>query len=53
MLNAGDAGAHGRFDRQARGWSWQLYATTHRAQVAAALGLAGVIGLGLARALRR
>ena len=38
-----DRGAHGRFDRRARGTSWQLWADRHREWLAAAgLGLAGV-----------
>lgn len=41
-----DRGAHGRFDAQARGWSAQLWATTHRGMIATAgLALAGLAGL--------
>ncbi len=41
----GDYGAHGRFDRQARNRSLQLWATTHRRWLAAAIGItAGFIG---------
>jgi NAD(P)-dependent dehydrogenase (short-subunit alcohol dehydrogenase family) len=36
----GDHGAHGRFDAQARPFSLQLWLDTHRAALAAALGLA-------------
>jgi short-subunit dehydrogenase len=35
-----DFGAHGRFDREARDSSWQLWLTKHRSAVAAALALA-------------
>ena len=46
----GDHGAHGRFDAEARRWSPQLWATTHRGWVAGAGAvLAGVAGLTLAR----
>jgi hypothetical protein len=34
---AGDHGAHGPFDDRAKAWSLQLWATTHRGTVAAAL----------------
>ncbi|MDQ2697106.1 MAG: SDR family oxidoreductase, partial [Pseudomonadota bacterium] len=39
---AGDHGAHGRFDRQARAYSWQLWAATHRGLTAAAVLLAAL-----------
>lgn len=41
-----DAGAHGRFDNRAHGQSAQLWATTHRALLGAAIGAAaGVVGI--------
>ena len=46
----GDHGAHGRFDDRAHGRSLQLAVTTHRGWLAAAaVGLAGLAGLGWAR----
>lgn len=46
----GDHGAHGRFDAEARRWSAQLWATTHRGLLAGAgIGLAGLAGLAFAR----
>ena len=42
----GDHGAHGRFDRQARSSSLQLWATMNRTGLAAAAGVAA-LGLGL------
>jgi NAD(P)-dependent dehydrogenase (short-subunit alcohol dehydrogenase family) len=45
---AGDHGAHGDFDAQAKGRSAQWWLTSHRAPVAAVLGAAGV---GAARVL--
>lgn len=46
----GDHGAHGRFDAEARRWSPQLWATTHRGWLAGAgVALAGLAGLALAR----
>jgi NAD(P)-dependent dehydrogenase (short-subunit alcohol dehydrogenase family) len=47
---AGDHGAHGRFDARAAGGSAQLWATTHRAWVAA---LAAGLGLAVASLSRR
>ena len=44
----GDRGAHGRFDRDASDFSWQLEATMHRGWLA----LAGLAGAGLALWLR-
>ncbi|HET8749075.1 MAG TPA: SDR family oxidoreductase [Ramlibacter sp.] len=40
---AGDHGAHGRFDAQAHGSSWQAWATTHRSATLGALSLAGLL----------
>ncbi|HEY0821273.1 MAG TPA: SDR family oxidoreductase, partial [Rhizobacter sp.] len=42
----GDHGAHGRFDRQSRDFSLQLWLTLHRSTIA--LGVAGVLAAGLA-----
>ena len=48
----GDHGAHGRFDSRARGWSSELWATTHRSWLAAAgVGLALLTLKGLAGTL--
>jgi NADP-dependent 3-hydroxy acid dehydrogenase YdfG len=47
----GDFGAHGAFDARARTWSAQLWLTTHREWVAAAL--AAVAALGVSAAVRR
>jgi hypothetical protein len=47
----GDHGAHGRFDAQAQGRSWQLWATTHRSWLA--LAGAGVASAALATFLGR
>jgi NAD(P)-dependent dehydrogenase (short-subunit alcohol dehydrogenase family) len=44
-----DHGAHGIFDDQAHGRSVQLWATTHKAQLAAAVGAAGALGSLLLR----
>ncbi|HEX5939031.1 MAG TPA: SDR family oxidoreductase [Dehalococcoidia bacterium] len=44
----GDWGSHGRFDAQAKSFSWALWAETHRPLIAAgiaALGLAGMLSL--------
>ncbi len=38
---AGDFGAHGRFDDDARPFSWQWWATKHQATLIAGLGLVG------------
>ena len=35
-----DFGAHGRFGDRSRPWSWQLWLTTHRREIAAACGIA-------------
>ncbi len=48
-----DAGAHGAFDAQARTFSPQLWASTHRGLVAGALATLGVVGGGLYATLRR
>ncbi len=46
----GDAGAHGRFDAQARGHSPQLWASKHKPWVlGAAAAVAGLVGTALAR----
>ena len=42
-----DFGAHGRFDHQARSYSWQAWATTHRARFAAITLGVGAAGAGL------
>ncbi len=42
---AKDFGAHGRFGARARGWSWQLWLTEHRAQAAVAAVVA-LLGAG-------
>ncbi len=48
-----EASTHGRFDGQARTRSLQLWATTHRPQIAAGLAAAaGAAGLALARLAR-
>ncbi len=48
----GDAGAHGIFDRQAHGRSYQTWASMHRGAMAAAgAGLLAVAGLMAGRAL--
>jgi short-subunit dehydrogenase len=47
-----DFGAHGRFDRRARDWSWQLWLTEHRALVGGAL-TAAALTTSLAWARRR
>jgi hypothetical protein len=39
-----DFGAHGVFEEQARTFSPQLWATTHRGAIAGALAAVGVIG---------
>ena len=44
----GDRGAHGAFDPRSHGQSAQLWATTHRGLLAAAVGLAGA-AVGLSR----
>lgn len=45
-----DRGAHGRFDAEARRWSAQLWATTHRGWLAGAgLALCGLAGFRAAR----
>lgn len=44
---AGDVGAHGAFDARAHGYSLQLWANTHRPQLAAASVAAAGIFLGL------
>ncbi len=44
-----EAATHGRFDRQARGHSYQLWATTHRALIASALAGAAAAAVGLLR----
>ena len=44
----GDWGSHGRFDAQAKSFSWALWAETHRPLIAAgiaALGLGGLLSL--------
>lgn len=46
----GDRGAHGAFDTRARSWSAQLWATTHRAIVAA---LATVTAVAAVHSIRR
>jgi NAD(P)-dependent dehydrogenase (short-subunit alcohol dehydrogenase family) len=44
----GDHGAHGAFDHRARGWSAQLWATTHRGvALAAAAGAVMLIAVGV------
>src|SRR5438093_12547110 len=48
----GDFGAHGRFGRQSRRRSWQLWLTTHRGWLAAALGAAAG-AFGVAYTIRR
>jgi short-subunit dehydrogenase len=50
----GDHGAHGRFDARARGWSGELFLSTHRtaALCASAALLAGVAGMLLRRRLQ-
>jgi NAD(P)-dependent dehydrogenase (short-subunit alcohol dehydrogenase family) len=46
----GDHGAHGRFDAQAKGSSWQLWLDTHRgALLGGALALIAVAGLARSR----
>lgn len=47
----GDRGAHGRFDEQAQGSSWQLWATTHRSWLA--LAGAGAASAAIAAFLGR
>ncbi|HEX3464841.1 MAG TPA: SDR family oxidoreductase [Candidatus Elarobacter sp.] len=47
----GDFGAHGAFDARARTWSSQLWVTTHRGWVAAAL--VATAALGISAAARR
>jgi hypothetical protein len=42
----GDYGAHGRFDSQARAWSWEM--VTRRHAQAAALAVFGLAVIGLA-----
>ena len=42
----GDPGAHGRFDRQAVGTSWQMWLNRHRGALAAAAGGLALAGLG-------
>lgn len=49
---AGDFGSHGPFDAQARDSSIQLWLTTHRGVLAAAIGLLA-IGTAIANATRR
>jgi short-subunit dehydrogenase len=49
---AGDHGAHGGFDRIARGFSWQLWASERRRQLFGALLLAGGLAALLQRTLR-
>lgn len=44
---AGDHGAHGRFDEESKTFSPQLWATTHRKQLAAALLVGGALLAGL------
>lgn len=44
---AGDRGAHGRFDDEARGWSAQLWANRNRAWLAGAGAIAAALGVGL------
>ncbi|WP_119155083.1 SDR family oxidoreductase [Caldimonas tepidiphila] len=48
----GDAGAHGRFDAQARDWSPQFWLNTHRPAAAALGALAALLVGGVARSLR-
>lgn len=50
----GDHGAHGRFDAEARRWSPQLWATTHRGWIAGTgVAVAGLAGLALGRRVTR
>ncbi|MDP8957538.1 MAG: SDR family oxidoreductase [Actinomycetota bacterium] len=44
----GDHGAHGRFDDRAHSWSPQMWATTHRRWIGAAVALAGAATIGIA-----
>ncbi|MEG3192172.1 SDR family oxidoreductase [Lysobacter sp. D1-1-M9] len=44
----GEFGAHGRFDQQARGRSWQLWSTMHRAGLAVAALVVLVLLVGVA-----
>lgn len=44
----GDYGARGRFDERSYDWSFQLWATTHRAQLAAAVAVGAAVVAGLA-----
>ena len=48
----GDHGAHGEFDDRAHAFSPQLWVTTHRGLVAAALGALGIIGRALVNSKR-
>ncbi|MGE0260786.1 MAG: SDR family oxidoreductase [Alphaproteobacteria bacterium] len=41
----GDHGAHGRFDKQARGWSAQFWLTRHRGALLAGAGLAAAAAM--------
>jgi NAD(P)-dependent dehydrogenase (short-subunit alcohol dehydrogenase family) len=44
----GDHGSHGRFDAQARSWSGQFWANTHRAGLTAALAVLTLAGAAFA-----
>jgi hypothetical protein len=42
----GDYGAHGRFDRRARGSSWAWFTSEHRAALTAGLFVGAIAGVG-------
>ncbi len=49
----GDFGAHGPFDREAREFSPQVWATTHRGWILAGAGIAGALGTAFFKKARR
>jgi NAD(P)-dependent dehydrogenase (short-subunit alcohol dehydrogenase family) len=48
----GDFGAHGPFDREARDFSPQVWATTHRGWLLAGVGVAGAVGAAIYKRAR-
>jgi NAD(P)-dependent dehydrogenase (short-subunit alcohol dehydrogenase family) len=48
----GDFGAHGPFDREARTFSPQVWATTHRGWILAGVGVAGAVGAAIYKRTR-
>src|SRR5690242_21013427 len=50
---ARDAGAHGRFDREAHATSWQVQAAQHRGLIGLGIALGALLGVGMWNAKRR